>query len=77
MAFMQHWRDRSIISTLLRITIGWVQHATGTGISIFKDTRELPHLESKWINFIRQFLQHINATFELDKEFIPVLQKRT
>ena len=75
MTFMRHWRDRSIISTLLRITIGWVQHATGTGISIFKDTRELPHLESKWINFIRQFLRHINATFELDKEFIPTLQR--
>ena len=75
MAFICHWRDNSIISKLLRITVSWIQHSLGTGISLFQDNRELPHLESKWICFIRQFLRHINATFDIDEEYIPALQR--
>jgi len=60
---------------MLRITVAWAQHATGTGTSIFNDIRELPHIEAKWIEGIRRFLRHINATIETDEVFIPETQR--
>jgi len=39
-------------------------------------TTKLPHLESRWVNILWQFLQTVEGTIEVDNEYIPPLQQQ-
>jgi hypothetical protein len=57
--------------------VAWVQYAVGTGVSFLTNvvtTIDLPHMESKWLKSIRQYLFTINGTIEVDTNIIQPLQ---
>jgi hypothetical protein len=59
---------------MLRIAIAWAQYASGISTPILEDIgTPLPHLESKWILSVRNYLKYVGATIELDD---PYLTKR-
>ncbi|KAI2495887.1 hypothetical protein MHU86_18628 [Fragilaria crotonensis] len=74
--FLTHWQSKTQTGKLLRIALKWFQQAVGTSTSILEDVNLLlPHLESKWIKSLRDFLASINASMHLDKPGIPVIQR--
>jgi hypothetical protein len=45
----------------------WIQYCAGTSKPVLEDTEtELPHLESSWIASMRQYLQDVGGTIQLD-----------
>ncbi|KAI2501918.1 hypothetical protein MHU86_12539 [Fragilaria crotonensis] len=75
--FLTQWRSQTQSGKLLRIALHWFQQAVGTSVSILEDvTSLLPHLESKWITSLREFLASISASMHLDKPGLPVLQRQ-
>jgi hypothetical protein len=70
------WRCPKQPCQLLRIAVSWIQYAVGTGTSFLTDvSTHLPHLESKWLKSLRQFLQTINASIDVDIPIIQPLQR--
>ena len=75
--FLKHWRLRSTAGKLLRIAVAWFQQQAGVSFSLLHDvTTPLPHLESKWIGSLRQFLSDIGLKLQLDNQSIPALQRK-
>ena len=76
MLFIKHWRQASVAGKLLRIAVAWFQKQIGVSFSLLDRVAvPLPHLESKWIGSLRQFLASINASLHLDDHRPPVLQR--
>ncbi|KAI2510607.1 hypothetical protein MHU86_3718 [Fragilaria crotonensis] len=76
MMFIRQWRNNSIAGKLLRIAVSWFQAQVGVSFSILEHVQEpLPHLESKWIRSLRNFLASINAKLRLDTPYLPELQR--
>ena len=74
--FIRHWRKQSTIGTMLRIALAWIQLATGVNYSILDQVvEELPHLESKWFNSMRQFLCRIRGSLRLGDHLVPQPQR--
>lgn len=74
--FIKNWRLRSMAGKLLRIAVGWFQVQVGTSFSILERVHPpLPHLESKWLASLRDFLASIDASLQLDNPGIPPLQR--
>ena len=74
--FLKHWRLNSTAGKLLRIAVGWFQVQVGTSTSFLEDVHtSLPHLESKWLLSLREFLASIDAFLQLDKTGIPTVQR--
>ena len=76
--FMKHWRQPNTIpGKLLRCTVAWTQMTAGTSYSILQRVYEdLPHLESRWLTSMRNFMADINATIELDETGVPTVQRQ-
>ena len=70
-------RADGVSRDLAQIAISWAQLLAGTSISIFSDTEtKLPHLDPmKWLPAIRDFLASMKCTLEMDKNYIPELQR--
>ena len=76
MLFITHWRQSSIAGKLLRIAVAWFQKQVGVSFSILDRVDvPLPHLESKWIGSLRQFLASIQGSLHLDDHLPPILQR--
>jgi hypothetical protein len=74
--FLKHWRCSTQPGQLLRIAVSWTQYAAGTGALFLSDvSTPLPHLESKWLQSLRQFLFSINGSIQLDNAYIQPLQR--
>jgi hypothetical protein len=74
--FLRHWQCFKQPGQLLLITVAWVQYAISTGVSFLTDvSTALPHMESKWLQSLRQFLFTINGTIEVDRTTIQPLQR--
>ena len=74
--FMRNWRLNTTAGKLLRIAVSWFQLQVGTSVSFLVEVKmHLPHLESKWLASLRLFLASIDSSFQLDKEYIPKLQR--
>jgi hypothetical protein len=74
--FLKYWRTDTPTSRLLRIAVSWCQFQAGTSTPILTNvTTHLPHLESRWIPSLRQFLCRIQASIELDLTYIPPKQR--
>ena len=72
--FLKFWRTQTPTSILLRTALAWTQYQSGTGTPLLTDVHpELPHLEPRWLPSLRNFLSSINATIELDTNYIPAL----
>jgi exonuclease III len=75
--FIRHWRMRSTAGKLLRIAVSWFQQQTGVSYSILETVNTcLPHLESKWIGSLREFLATTGMHLKLDQSSVPKLQRR-
>ena len=73
--FMKSWRTpHTEQGTLLRIVVYWAQYCAGTSRSIFDDTTiKLPHLATKWITSLRDYLETISGKLTLqDPGIIPL-----
>ena len=76
MLFIKHWRLRSAAGKLLQVALSWFQQQTGVSYSILATvTTPLPHLESKWIRSLREFLAFTNMTLTVDEPAIPPLER--
>ncbi len=72
---IRHWRTGSVAGRLLHIAVAWFQSQTGVSYSIVErvDTA-LPHVESKWLCSLRNFMCSIKVLLCLDSSGIPALQ---
>eukprot|EP00957_Ditylum_brightwellii_P022021 1661091-Ditylum_brightwellii.AAC.1 len=57
MNFVYHFQTNSDTTKLLQITLAWVQHQSGLGMSVLEDTQtELPYLVARWFPSLRTYL---------------------
>ena len=71
-SFIKYWRSPCQAGKLLRIAVAWTQHSVGTSTSFLLDTTtKLPHMESKWLYSLREFLRYIKGHLELDHTYVP------
>ena len=74
--FIKHWRSNSTAGKLLRIAVSWFQYQLGTSFSFLENvTTPLPHLESKWLQSLRDFLASIQSSLHLDDTSLSPLQR--
>jgi hypothetical protein len=75
-SFMKYWRSPSQAGKLLCISVVWTQYSVGTSISFLIDVQSrLPHMELKWLQSLREYLQFVGGTIELDNPYIPKLER--
>jgi hypothetical protein len=74
--FTKHWRSQSEVSNLLQIMMSWTQIFSGMGSPILQYPHlVLPHLAClPFISLMREFLNKINGSLVLDKNFAVPLQ---
>jgi hypothetical protein len=76
LTFLKHWRSQLQAVKLLRIAVRWFHQAIGMPFSMFENvTQKMPHLESKWLAAVRDFLATIPASSHLDSPGIPPIQR--
>jgi len=76
--FLKFWRSpHTQQGKLLRITLHWAQYSVGTSTPILLHPQQkLPHLASKWITSLRNYLAAIEATIEVDSPGVaPLLRE--
>jgi exonuclease III len=74
--FLRHWRLQSTVGKLLQCSLAWFQLSTGMSFSVLERTHiPLPHLESKWLSSLRDFLSMIDASIQVDVPNIPPKQR--
>ena len=74
--FMKHWRKHSVAGGLMKILVAWTNYSVGMGKSCLEDVHTpLPHLEAKWLTSLRTYLAKIDASFQLDDDGIPPLER--
>ena len=74
--FLKSWRSSSQSGSLLRIAVHWAQYAIGTGCSFLTDvTTDLPHMEVKWLQSLREYLKHVDGTIEIDADGVLPVQR--
>ena len=61
---------------LLRIALAWFQEQVGVSYPILAQVNtDLPHLESKWLTSLRQFLMDNTMSLQVDVAELPKLQR--
>jgi endonuclease/exonuclease/phosphatase family metal-dependent hydrolase len=71
-SFLKYWRSPCQAGKLLRIAVAWTQLSLGTSISFLRDTdTRLPHMESKWLASLREYMKYVRGWIELDQEYTP------
>ncbi len=74
--FLRHWRIQSQVGKLLKYTMAWLHPFVGMSYSVLEQVNApLPHLESKWIRSLRNFLVSISASLHLDNPCVPPPQR--
>lgn len=74
--FIKHWRTNTDVSKMLRVAVSWAQWQAGTEASIlFHVDTPLPHLESRWIPSLRNYLKSIHGSIQLDQSFVPTVER--
>ena len=74
--FIRHWRLQSTAGKLLRVAMSWFQQQTGVSFPILEKPKiALPHLESKWIASLRDFLAETDMHLKVNNAAIPKLQR--
>ena len=74
--FLRHWRLQSQVGKMLQCTVHWMHLSVGVSYSILENpTVQLPHLESKWIASMRDFMARHQLYMQLDNPGIPPLQR--
>jgi hypothetical protein len=77
LAFLKHWRTDTDASRLLRIAVSWTQLHLGTSFCFLQDTETpLPHMPGRWLKSLRIFLSTISGSLELDKMYLPPIQRK-
>jgi len=77
--FLKFWRTPwTQPGRTLRIAAQWAQVNAGTSIFILSDVNtKLPHLESKWMASLREYLASVHGSIEIDhKPIVPPLQRQ-
>ena len=74
-AMIQHTRLYSPLGQTIRINLDWVQIIAGIQRPVLEDTRPIQHMEGEWFKSIQEFLYKTNSTVELNKLWVPKLQR--
>jgi hypothetical protein len=76
MQFLKFWRTKTDTGKLLRVAVAWLQLNTGVGFSLLDNvTTVIPHLATRWLPSLRTFLASINGTIQLDRTYVPPIQR--
>ena len=77
LSFLKHWRAPTTQpGILLRIAVAWTQYNAGTGISFLEDIHtQLPYCDSKWLMGLKQFLEKIDGSLDLDDTYVLPIQR--
>ncbi len=74
--FLKFWRTDCEAGSLLRIALSWNQLMAGVSWPILQNvTAPLPHLETKWLPSLRDFLCSIDSDLEIDTPFTYPIQR--
>jgi hypothetical protein len=74
--FLKFWRTDGEAGSLLRIALSWNQLMAGVSWPILQNvTAPLPHLETKWMPSLQDFLSSIDSEIELDNSFLYPIQR--
>eukprot|EP00957_Ditylum_brightwellii_P193644 14746425-Ditylum_brightwellii.AAC.1 len=61
---------------MLEIAYEWAQHQSGWDTPILEDvTIDIPHLESRWLQSLREYLENINTSIENYRDISYPLQR--
>jgi len=63
---LKHIRAKTMLGTLLTITIQAYQLQAGISGNILEDTMPLPWMPDRWLNNLRSFLHSIGGTIKLE-----------
>jgi hypothetical protein len=75
-AIIRHLRSESTLGRIFRIAIDHYQINAGLSRHVLQDTQKLTHIEGLWIDSLRAFLAHANATIELQNAWtLPALRE--
>ena len=75
--FLKHWRLNTTVGKALQCALAWTQLSVGVSYPVLKHTQSnLPHMETKWITSLRNFLATIDVGILLDNPGIPPLQRQ-
>ena len=71
--FLRFWRLPSTqAGQLLRISVAWLQVATGVSFSVFQDvSTSITYSDSLWLMSIREYLNTIGGQMELSPNYVP------
>ena len=76
MLFLRNWRQQTVAGQLLKNVVAWAQFTTGMASPILETpSMSLPHLESKWLASLRNYLASINAALHVDVTGLPPLER--
>ena len=74
--FLKYWRSPCQAGKLLRVAVAWTQYSVGTSRSFLTDTdTKMPHMESKWLDSLREYLRYVNGHIDLDCAYVPTLER--
>jgi hypothetical protein len=74
--FLKFWHTDGDAGSLLRIALSWNQLMAGVSWPILQNvTAPLPHLGTKWMPSLRDFLSSIDSEIELDNSFLYPIQR--
>ncbi len=75
--FLRHWRTRTTAGKLLRCVVEWAQYCVGTSNPLMEHVQEdLPHLESRSLSSLQNYLAFINALLQLENTGVAPLVER-
>jgi hypothetical protein len=76
MQFLKFWRTKPDTGKLLQVAVAWLQLHTGVGFSLLDDvTTVISYLATCWLPSLRTFLASINGTIQLDRAYVPTIQR--
>lgn len=74
--FLRHWRQNTVAGQLLKNVVAWAQFTTGMASPILETpSAHIPHLESRWLASLRDYLACINTEMHLDSTGLPPLER--
>ena len=74
--FLKFWRTKNDTGKLLRVAVAWLQLHTGVSFSLLDNvTTVIPHTATRWLPSLRTFLASINGTIQLDRNYVPPMQR--
>ncbi len=74
--FLKFWRTKTDTGKLLRVAVAWIQLHTGVGLSLLDNvTTVIPYMATRWLPSLRTFIASINSTIQLDRNYVPPIQR--